>query len=99
MLLGTKWMAKRQTLLKVFVASPGDVVEERRILEDVINEFNMTWGDTHELGLELVKWETHTRPGFGDDAQDVINKQIADEYDIFLGIMWGRFGSPTNRAE
>ena len=92
-------MAKNPTLLQVFVASPSDVVEERKILEEVIEEFNLTWGDTHNLRLELVKWETHTRPGFGEDAQDVINEQIGDEYDIFLGIMWGRFGSPTNRAE
>ena len=92
-------MAKPQTLLKVFVASPGDVVEERKALEDVINEFNTTWGDNNEMRLELVKWETHTRPGFGEDAQDVINKQIGDEYDIFIGIMWGQFGSPTKRAE
>ena len=92
-------MAKQQTLLQILVASPGDVAEERKILEDVINEFNLTWADSHKVRLELVKWETHTRPGFGEDAQDVINKQIGDQYDIFLGIMWGRFGSPTSRAE
>lgn len=92
-------MAKNQTLLQVFAASPGDVVEERKILGEVINEFNVTWGGTHAVRLELVMWETHTRPSFGEDAQDVVNKQIGDEYDIFLGIMWGRFGSPSNRAE
>lgn len=99
MLLCTNLLAKTPTFLKVFVASPSDVAEERRILQDVINEFNLTWGDTHNVRLELVKWETHTRPGFGEDAQDVINKQIGDDYDIFLGIMWGRFGSSTNRVE
>jgi hypothetical protein len=55
-------------------------------------------GDFHNVRLELIKWETHTRPGFGEDGQDVIIKQIGDEYDIFVGIMWGRFGSPTKRA-
>ena len=92
-------MARIQTLLQVFVASPGDVDDERIILEDVINEFNLTWGDRHGVRLELLKWETHSRPGFGADGQDVINKQIGNEYDIFLGIMWGRFGTPTGRAE
>ena len=87
------------TLLQVFVASPSDVIAERKILEEVVNEFNITWGDTQKVRLELLKWETHARPGFGEDAQDVINKQIGDEYDMFLGIMWGRFGSPTNRSE
>jgi len=46
-----------------------------------------------------VKWETQSRPGFGEDGQDVINQQVGDSYDIFLGIMWGRFGTATSRAE
>lgn len=97
--IGREAMAKTHTILEVFVASPGDVADERRILEDVVSEFNNTWGDKHKVWLELVKWETHSRPGFGEDPQDVINKQVGDMYDIFLGIMWARFGSPTNRAE
>ena len=36
--------------------------------------------------------------GLGIDAQDVINRQLG-EYDIFLGIMNTRFGSPTHRAD
>jgi hypothetical protein len=92
-------MPKTATLLKIFVASPSDLIEERRLLEEVITEYNMIQGDDHSVRLELVKWETHTRPGFGDDAQDVINKQINDDFDVFIGMMWGRFGLPTNRAE
>ncbi len=46
----------------------------------------------------MVRWETHTSPGVGADAQDVINQQLTDEYDIFIGIMWSRFGTPTGRA-
>lgn len=92
-------MAKTQTVLQIFLASPSDIIDERKIVEDVIDEINVTWSDSHEVRLELLKWETHTRPSFGEDAQDVINQQIGDEYDIFLGIMWGRFGSQTNRAE
>ena len=92
-------MPQTQTILQVFVASPSDVAEERKILESVIDDINRTARDAHPVRLELLKWETHARPGFGEDAQDVINQQIGDKYDIFLGIMWGRFGSPTPRAE
>jgi len=99
LVIGHDAMAKTHTILKVFLASPGDVADERRILQDVISEFNVTWGDRQQVRLELVKCETHSRPGFGQDAQDVINRQIGDNYDIFLGIMWGLFGSPTNRAD
>lgn len=86
-------------LLRIFVASPSDVAEERKIAEEVINEFNLAPGDNRDIRFELIRFETHTRPGFGVDAQSVINSQIGDEYDILLGIMWGRFGSSTNRAE
>ncbi|MCA9035978.1 MAG: DUF4062 domain-containing protein [Planctomycetaceae bacterium] len=92
-------MAKTHTVLEVFIASPGDVAPEREVLESVVAEFNLTWGDKHRVRLELVKWETHSRPAIGEDAQDVINRQVGDEYDIFLGIMWGRFGTATARAE
>ena len=34
----------------------------------------------------------------GTDAQGVINSQISDDYDLFIGIMWCRFGTPTGRA-
>lgn len=93
------FMAKTHTVLQIFVASPTDVRDERNIVKEVIDEFNSTWSDSNSIRYELLSWETHTRPGFGEDAQDVINSQIGDDYDIFLGIMWVRFGSRTNRAE
>ncbi|MEO0686545.1 MAG: DUF4062 domain-containing protein, partial [Cyanobacteria bacterium J06649_11] len=92
-------MAKTQiTILEIFIASPGDVSPEREVLESVVSEFNRTWGDKHQVRLEIFKWETHSYPAIGKDAQDVINHQIGDNYDIFIGIMWGRFGSATARA-
>jgi len=92
-------MAKTQTVLEVFIASPSDVKSERDVMKGVISELNLTWGDAHGVRLDLVKWETHSHPAIGKDAQDVINRQIGDKYDIFLGIMWGRFGTATERAE
>ena len=92
-------MAKTQTLIRVLIASPNDVVDERKILTSVIEEINQTAGHADNIRLDPIKWETHSRPGFGEDAQDVINQQIGDDYDILIGIMWKRFGSPTRRAE
>jgi hypothetical protein len=92
-------MAHERKIFTVFVASPSDLSEERRSVNDVFDEINLLLGDTHGIRFEPLKWETHTRPDFGIDAQDVINKQIGDEYDVFIGMMWGRFGSPTTRSE
>lgn len=91
-------MPRLETILRVFVASPKDVAEERACLEDVVRELNLTWSKNLGIRLELVKWETHAYPGIGTDPQAVINEQIGDDYDIFVGIIWTRFGTPTGRA-
>ncbi len=92
-------MPRQEHVFTVFVASPSDVVDERTKLEEVIGELNIMW--SRELGfrLDLVRWETHTFPGVGEDAQDVINEQILDDYDLFIGIMWCRYGTPTGRSD
>lgn len=91
-------MVRQEHVLSVFVASPGDVEAERGKLEDVIRELNIAWSRELGIRLDLVRWETHAYPGFGVDAQDVINEQISDDYDLFVGIMWCRYGTPTGRA-
>ncbi len=85
--------------IKVFVASPSDVKEERENLKQVIDELNKILGARTGIRLELVGWETDTFPGVGEDAQSVINEQIADDYDVFIGIFWKQFGTKTSRAE
>lgn len=92
-------MPRRETIVSVFIASPSDLDEERNRLEEVIRELNIAWARDLGIRLELIRWETHAFPGFGDDGQAVINDQIPDDYDIFIGIMWYRFGTPTKRAE
>lgn len=91
-------MPRTQTILTAFVASPSDVANEREILEEVITELNVTWSKNLGIKLELLRWETHTLPAVGEDPQDIINKQIGDDYDIFIGILWTKFGTPTPRA-
>ncbi len=91
-------MARQEYILSVFVASPSDVEDERNRLEEVIRDLNTAWARELGIRLELVRWETHAYPSFGADAQAVINQQIPDDYDLFIGVMWYRFGTPTGRA-
>jgi hypothetical protein len=71
---------------------------ERVKVAEALEEFNVAWSAYFGLRLELLAWESHTYPAFGDDAQAVINAQIPDDYDIFIGLMWHRFGTRTGRA-
>jgi hypothetical protein len=94
-------MSTKVSKVRVFVASPGDVQSERAQLAKVIDELNLTISviaPEKQIVLELVRWETHVHPGLGRDPQDVVNRQIG-AYDIFVGIIWKRLGTPTAVAK
>jgi len=85
-------------IFKCFIASPSDTSEERAIVDTVFSEINSTLGEQLNFRIESKKWEDNARPSFGVDGQDVINTQVLDNYKIFVGIMWNKFGTPTPRA-
>jgi hypothetical protein len=87
-----------ETVVKAFLASPGDLQSERDIVAEVVASLNSAWTKTEKLRLELLRWETDIAPGIGSDAQDVVNRQIGEDYDIFLAIFWKTLGTPTDRA-
>lgn len=82
--------------LRVFVASPSDVKTERQLTASVIDELNLNIAPDKGCYFELLGWEM-CRPSMGEDPQDVINRQLPS-YDVFIGILWHRFGTPTKRA-
>lgn len=85
-------------VLKIFIASPSNLTEERECIEKVVARINSTIGRRINIFLQILSWECSVYPDIGDDAQDVINRQINDDYDIFIGLMWDRVGSKTKRA-
>lgn len=91
-------MARDEKVISVFVASPSDVTEERDKLESVINEINGTLSRRIGVRLDLIRYEREVPPGLGEDPQSVINENIPQDYDIFIGILWHRMGTPTNRS-
>ena len=91
-------MPRNTSVFQVFVASPSDVADERGVLEGVIAQLNQIWSKSLGITFELLKWETNVHPSFASDPQTVINNQIGLEYDVFIGIFWGRLGTPTPRA-
>jgi hypothetical protein len=83
--------------LRVFIASPSELCEERDTASHVISEVSRIFGERFQLNVQPVRWETHAVPDVGDDVQDVLNRQIG-EVDVLVGVMWRRFGTPTKRA-
>jgi Domain of unknown function (DUF4062) len=85
--------------LRVLISSPSDVGEERDHLDQAIRDLSSTWGDSLGVVLEPVRFEQNAHPGAASYAQDRINEDIGDDYDIFVGILWTRFGTETPVAE
>jgi HEAT repeat protein len=82
----------KRNILTVFLASPGDLQEERNIAREVVDRVNRVTGRRVDWHIELLGWED-TLPGHGR-PQSLINKDV-DSCDLFLGALWRRWGQPT----
>jgi hypothetical protein len=94
-------MPSSAQIVRIFAASPNEVSSEREHLARVVADINLTLSaivPERGIVLELLRWETHAAPGLGRDAQDVVNRHIG-RYEIFIGILWKRFGTPTAVAD
>ena len=83
--------------LRIVVASPSDVQEERRTVERVATELNNSLGGGLNVLLTVSRWETHAFPGFHPDGpQGLIDEILAiPDCDIFDSIPIGFSSSIT----
>ena len=96
--LGTTDTERTLRHITCLIASPSDTAEERAVCEKIIAELNKSLGMKLGFLLETRMWENDTRPAIGEYPQAVINDQLGDDYDLFIGIMYQRFGTPTKMA-
>lgn len=89
---------KTLSQLQVLIACPSDVALEKQVAREVIEKFNKVTGQALGVRCEPKDWENNSYPSIGEDGQSVLNKQIVEDADIFVGIMWSKVGSPTARA-
>jgi Domain of unknown function (DUF4062) len=85
-------MATQRKVLRVFLASPSDLTDERAQARAVIDGINRTLREALSWQIELFVWEDLT-PRFGR-PQDAINADV-DHCDLFVGALWRRWGQPT----
>jgi hypothetical protein len=77
--------------LRLFLASPGGVETERKAVRRLVEELNAPFR-RHGWQIEVLGWEDRG-PASGR-AQARINPDV-DRCDIFLAIIWDRWGTPT----
>lgn len=83
----------------IFIASPSDTNLEREICDKVFEEINVGLGEIYQFRIESLKWEKDIRPSLQNKyGQSIINEQIGEKYDIFIGLMNKKFGAPTPKA-
>ena len=85
---------------RIFIGSPSDVQEEREIIEDIINEMNYLYETLDIPKLKLISLKTDVRSKIGNiEGQSVIDKQIDGKYNVFIGILWKKFGTKTENYD
>lgn len=92
-------MGYEANVLKVLIASPKDVAEERKIIRDVLSDWNDINSEDKKKVLLPVDWETHSHPEMGRRPQEIINRQIVENSDILVAVFWTRIGTPTGESD
>jgi hypothetical protein len=86
-------MGSTRQIVKVFLASPGDLAEERKAAKAIADDFNAQWAEVLGYQVELVGWEdtvsVYGRP------QAIINREL-ERCELFVGLMWKKWGTPPD---
>src|ERR1700730_16386110 len=91
-------MAYQAMAFRVVVASPTDVPEERRIIREVVLDWNSAHSEKERVVLLPIGWETDTMPETGERPQSIINKQMIQSADFLIAAFWTRLGTPTGTS-
>lgn len=81
------------TVLRVFLASPSDLGEERRAARAAVDEINKTVARPAGFHVDLIGWED-TLSSAGR-PQAIINEDL-ETCQMFIGMLWARWGTPPD---
>lgn len=85
--------------IRILIASPSDVKEERDIAERVIHRIELMCDAGFPLTLKARRLEFDVPAVMGKPAQVTINERLVDACDCAVCIFWTRIGTPTDNAE
>jgi len=78
---------------KIFMASPDDLYEERKIFGEVIEAINRSRGDVEGFHLDAIVWEKYAYPE-AHNPQAIANKLLGEAAMVVVAF-WNKFGAPT----
>lgn len=92
-------MAYSASVVEVMIASPGDVQDERKIVYDILLNWNIVNTPSRRVVLHPIRWETHAAPDLAGRPQGLINERLLSYCDLLVAVFWTRLGSPTGIHE
>jgi hypothetical protein len=90
-------MAKNLVRLKMLVSCTSELDAERGLIQRIVADVNRAVEDAHGVTIRPIDWRRDVVPGVASYPQQVVNLQTVD-YEIYLGMLGGRFGTPTPKA-
>jgi len=85
-------MVDQGNIVRVIIASPGDLEDERKVIPSLFLSWNNANSGVH---LEPLMWESSSVPAMGDHPQHIINEQIIERGDLLVALFWSKIGTPT----
>lgn len=94
-------MAGNVQRVEVFISGPADVAEERQLAVAVVERINRLSYVRNRFALIPHSYDTGAPAVVGHGPQTVVNEYMlrAREADIFVCILWRRFGTPLEDPE
>lgn len=86
-------MAHTRKVIRVFLASPGDLDNERQLARILVDQHNDAYAEALGYYIELIGWED-TVSVFGR-PQEIINKEL-ESCELFIGMLWKKWGTPPD---
>jgi hypothetical protein len=86
----------------VFLASPGDMNQERQEVRQFFDEYNRHTVSARGIRFVVIDWENYATAGVGRPQQLITNQTLVgyrDSLALVIGLMGQRFGSPTGTHE
>ncbi len=85
------------SIKRIFLAGPSDVEAECSIARRGVDSLSPTAGNAG-VRFEIVSWHEAV-PNAGRAEQVILDHLKLEECDVFFGILWHRFGSPTGAVD
>ncbi|ODU67192.1 MAG: hypothetical protein ABT11_20780 [Novosphingobium sp. SCN 66-18] len=86
-------MSENRVVIRVFLASPGDLADERRAARAAVEEVNASTAKPQGYQIDLYGWEdTISAAG---RPQAIINEELR-QCELFIGMLWAKWGTPPD---